>query len=69
VISGTLNMGVGEKFDRSKTNPLPAGRVAVVPSTVPHFSWTAEDSIVQVHGIGPLIINYVNPADAPRTAK
>jgi quercetin dioxygenase-like cupin family protein len=62
VISGTLNMGVGEKLDRSNTNPLPPGSVAVTQSNVTHFSWTAEDTVVQVDGIGPLVINYVNPA-------
>ena len=66
VISGTLNMGMGDKLDRSKTQALRAGSVAVIQPNINHFSWTNEETIVQVHGIGPLVITYVNPADDPR---
>jgi hypothetical protein len=30
VISGTINMGVGDKLDPAKTKPLPAGSVAIM---------------------------------------
>ncbi len=66
VISGTLNMGTGDKLDRSKTRALSAGGVAVMQANTNHFSWTREETIVQIHGVGPLVINYVNPADDPR---
>ena len=69
VISGTLHMGTGRMLDRSQTTPLPAGSAAVIQADVNHFSWTAEETVVQVHGIGPLVINYVDPADDPRTPK
>jgi quercetin dioxygenase-like cupin family protein len=66
VMSGTLNIGVGDIFDRSKTTALPAGSVAVLQPDTRHFAWTSEETVVQVHGIGPLVIHYVNPADDPR---
>jgi quercetin dioxygenase-like cupin family protein len=66
VISGSLNMGMGDRLDRSKTRRLPAGSVAVIPPNTNHFSWTGEETIVQIHGFGPLVIHYVNPADDPR---
>jgi len=66
VISGTLNMGTGDKLDRSKTKALSAGSVAIIQPKTNHFSWTNEETIVQVHGVGPLVIHYVNPADDPR---
>jgi hypothetical protein len=31
-----------------------------------HFGWTAEETIVQLHGVGPWGVTYVNPADDPR---
>jgi hypothetical protein len=31
-----------------------------------HFAWTNEETIVQLHGVGPWAITYVNPADDPR---
>ncbi len=66
VISGTFNMGVGDKLDASKTMPLTAGSVAIMQPKTNHFAWTKEETIVQVHGVGPWGINYVNPADDPR---
>lgn len=66
VISGTFNMGMGDKLDPAKTRPLPAGSVAIMQPKTNHFAWTAEETIVQVHGVGPWAINYVNPADDPR---
>jgi hypothetical protein len=66
VISGTFNMGAGDKLDMSKTQALPAGSVAIMQPRTNHFAWTGEETIVQVHGVGPWAINYVNPADDPR---
>jgi hypothetical protein len=66
VISGTFNMGMGDKLDLSKTRPLSAGSVAIMQPKTNHFAWTQEETIVQVHGIGPWAIVYVDPADDPR---
>ena len=66
MISGTFNMGTGDKLDAAKTNPLSAGSVAIMSPKTHHFAWTREETIVQVHGVGSWGINYVNPADDPR---
>ena len=66
VISGTFNMGTGDKLDPSKTKPLPVGSVAIMQPKTTHFAWTKDETIVQIHGFGPWAINYVNPADDPR---
>jgi len=66
VISGTANMGVGDKLDMKKTKPLPVGSVAIMQPKTNHFLWTKQETVVQVHGIGPWGITYVNPADDPR---
>jgi hypothetical protein len=34
-----------------------------------HTAWAEGETIIQLHGIGPWQINYVNPADDPRNAK
>ena len=65
VISGTLNMGMGDKLDPTKTTPLSAGSVAIMPARANHFAWVKEETIVQVHGIGPWGVIWVNPADDP----
>lgn len=66
VISGTFNMGMGDEFDEAKGTTLPAGSFAVMPATMHHFAWTSEETIVQLHGMGPWQINYLNPTDDPR---
>jgi anti-sigma factor ChrR (cupin superfamily) len=66
VLSGTLNMGAGDTFDKSKTKPLSAGSVSIMQPKTNHFAWTAEETMLQVHGVGPWAVNYVNPLDDPR---
>lgn len=69
VISGALHMGYGDKVDRSRSKTLPAGSVAVMQADTKHFSWTEEETIVQIHGVGPLIVHYADPAKDPRQKK
>jgi hypothetical protein len=66
VVSGTFNMGVGDKLDTSKSHTLPPGAVAVMQPKTRHFAWTKEETVIQLHGVGPWGITYVNPADDPR---
>jgi quercetin dioxygenase-like cupin family protein len=66
VISGAVNMGLGDTLDRSKTKALSGGSVAIMQPKTNHFLWTDQETIIQVHGVGPWAINYVNPADDPR---
>lgn len=66
VIAGTFSMGTGDTFDPTQTKPLSAGSVAIMQPKTNHFAWTKEETIIQVHGVGPWAINYVNPADDPR---
>ena len=66
VVSGTFNMGAGDKLDRAKTKALTAGSIAIMQPKTTHCAWTREETIVQVHGTGPWGVTYVNPADDPR---
>jgi len=66
VISGEVSMGVGEKFDATKGHTLPAGSVSIMPAGLHHFLWTTTGAVIEVHGIGPWGITYVNPEDDPR---
>ena len=34
-----------------------------------HYAWTSAPTVIQIHGRGPLVITYVNPADDPRNNK
>ncbi len=66
VLSGTFNMGLGSKFDRGATMALTAGSVGIMPTKTPHFAWTDGATELQLHGVGPWDIVYVDPADDPR---
>lgn len=66
VLSGEFNMGVGDRLDPSKTRALSPGSVAIMQPKTSHFAWTRKETIIQIHGVGPWGITYVNPADDPR---
>lgn len=66
VVSGIFNLGKGEKADTSKGMELPSGSFFLMEPKSAHFAWASGETVIQLHGIGPWGINYVNPADDPR---
>src|SRR3989441_3447981 len=66
VISGTFHMGLDDRLDTEQGKALPAGSIFEMPAKIHHFGWTTEETIIQEHGIGPLSVNYLNPAGGPR---
>jgi len=60
VISGTWYVGWGAEFDASRLTPLPAGSFYTEPAGVPHFIITREDVVVQISGMGPTAVHYVD---------
>jgi quercetin dioxygenase-like cupin family protein len=68
VLEGTLGMGLGEKFDPAAGHELTAGSFAAMPKGVRHFAWAKGETLIQVSGVGPFEVIYVNPADDPRKA-
>lgn len=66
VLSGTFNLGMGERFDQAQGHAMPAGSVAIMQPGTKHFAWTEQETVLQLNGNGPWAINYVNPADDPR---
>jgi quercetin dioxygenase-like cupin family protein len=69
VISGTLALGTGAKSDEAAAHEMTAGGFAVMPAGMEHFAWCKSECVVQVHGMGPFEVKYVNPSDDPRGAK
>jgi mannose-6-phosphate isomerase-like protein (cupin superfamily) len=66
VLSGTLNFGMDDKFDRNKTTALGPGSLLIMPPKMSHFLWTTGEAIAQINVIGPWSVTYVDPADDPR---
>ena len=71
VISGTFSLGMGETFDKATMTELPPGGYALLPAQMRHFAMAKTAATVQVHGMGPFQLTYVNPVDDPsqRAAK
>ena len=65
VLSGTMHMGMGDKLDPKMGTAVPAGGYSFVPANVHHYAWFEEESIIQITGMGPWKIVYVNPEDDP----
>jgi len=68
VISGSFAMGLGEKWDDKALHSMGAGDVMIMQPNTPHYAMAKAESIVQVHGMGPWKVVYVNPADDPSKA-
>jgi hypothetical protein len=66
IISGTFNIGMGDKFDATATRAMPAGAYGYWGANMRHFVWTKGETVLQLHGVGPWSITYVDPADDPR---
>ena len=69
VISGTMLMGMGDRFNEDGMKTMPVGSFAKMPQHSTHYVMAKGDAVVQVHGQGPFQITYVNPSDDPRKAK
>jgi len=69
ILQGDVSVGMGSTWDDSKMNTLPAGTFAVIAAHQPHYAMAKGDTIIQLHGMGPWSIHYVNPSDDPEHKK
>jgi hypothetical protein len=65
VLSGVFHVGSGSTFDPSKGRALPVGGFSTVGPQMHHFAWAEGETEIQVHGMGPFQITYVNLNDDP----
>jgi quercetin dioxygenase-like cupin family protein len=69
VISGTLQIGMGDQLDHGAGRKLSAGDFVVFPKGSSHSAWTSEETVIQLQSEGPFDMDYANPADDPRAQK
>ena len=69
VLSGAFNIAMGDKFDPKKGEAVKPGGFFTAEKGMQHYGWTTGPTVIQIHGMGPFAINYVNPGDDPRNAK
>jgi len=65
VLAGTFAIGMGDKLDKAAAKQLPPGGFVLLPAQMHHFALAITEATVQVHGVGPFTLTYVNPADDP----
>ncbi len=63
VLKGTFLVGMGETFDETKLQPMNFGNFMFIPKEMRHFALNKGETIIQVHGLGPFKVNWVNPAE------
>jgi quercetin dioxygenase-like cupin family protein len=69
VLKGTLKVGMGDTFDESKLMSFGPGSFAFMEPGMHHSAMASGEVVIQVHGMSPLQINYVNPSDDPSKKK
>lgn len=69
VLSGTVSIGMGDKWDQAAMKDLPVGGYTVLPAEMKHSFMSKTAGTIQIHGVGPFAITYINAADDPRQQK
>lgn len=66
VISGRFAISSGETIDRAKMQVLAPGSFVHLPAGMPHYAAAEGETVVQINGVGPFDVIYINPNDDPR---
>ncbi len=69
VLSGTLKVGMGDRFEASKMMSFGAGSFAYLDPIMHHYAAASGETVIQIHGMSPVKFNYINAADDPSMAK
>lgn len=64
IVAGNLVLHMGDTMEAPATT-LAAGGFHFLPAKSHHAAETTEETIVQIDGMGPFDIHYLNPADNP----
>ena len=65
VMSGRFVAAMGKTWDDKALTDFAPGSYAVMVAGLPHYAMAKGTTVVQVHGVGPFVVDYVNPADDP----
>jgi hypothetical protein len=65
IVSGSFKVGMGDRFDASQMALFPAGSFAYMDPAMHHYAMAVGETVVQIHGMSPLQVNYVHPEDDP----
>ncbi len=65
VIRGAAAVGMGSKWDDAALKEVSTGGFFWAGPRMRHFAEYKGDTILQVHGIAPFVINFVSPDESP----
>ena len=60
---------MGDKLDKEVPRTMPAGSFGYWAAGMKHMVWAKGETVVQLHGVGPWAIMYVDSADDPRNKR
>ena len=63
VLSGNFFVGIGETLDREAATAYGPGSYLAIAAGVPAYMWVEEETVVQVHGVGPLATEFITPPE------
>src|SRR5690348_7359215 len=69
VLSGRIGYGMSDKLVEKGAKHLTAGQGVTMKAKMHHWVFASGPATIQVSGMGPFQITYVNPKDDPRRAK
>ena len=61
VVKGAAAVGMGSKWDDAALKDVPLGGFFSAGPHMRHFAQCKGDTILQIHGIGPFVVNFVSP--------
>lgn len=66
VLSGTFKVGMGEMVNTAKVEALGPGGFFSAPANMPHYAMMSGPTVIEISGMSPFDITYVNAKDDPR---
>jgi hypothetical protein len=66
VLSGKIGYGMSNKLDKAKAKWLTPGHQVAMKAKMNHWVFANTPAEIQVSGMGPFQITYVDPKDDPR---
>ncbi len=66
VIEGDLTLAMDEHGAGAHSHTFGPGGYALLPARMHHTASSTGGALVQIHGMGPFSITYIDPADDPR---
>lgn len=66
VLQGSYSIGVGNIFNPKNGKTLPSTGSVVIPANTHLYFWSNKGAVLEIHGIGPWDIHYVDPMNDPR---